>query len=368
MSDERGAVSVVVALLLVALIGMGALVIDVGAAYAERRELQNGADAAALGIAEDCARGVIACTVASLTNLDDRADLYADPNASDDSADAAVDPTDFDPTGRVTVRTSTRDGDTAGTTVQFVFAPILSMVSEGDFDGRTMTARATARWGSPVDLKSIPLTISTCEYGASQAAGLLGQVPPFTTANEVTLGFHAGSGGGSTCAAEAGHDTDGDGKLPAGFGWLVRDAACRVVTSTVAGQDWVSKDPGNATADGGSGCSVAQLAEVMRTEVLGKVVGVPVFDDLCRTQNASCPTFDNRDKYRIARYAGFHVTGYKLSGDPEWQRYDGVYRTSVPSCSGPGGTCITGFFTTAVVQNARIGGPRGSAVVIELLH
>ena len=46
-----------VALMLVVLLGIGALVIDVGALYAERRELQNGADAAALAVATDCAEG-----------------------------------------------------------------------------------------------------------------------------------------------------------------------------------------------------------------------------------------------------------------------------------------------------------------------
>ena len=42
------------------LTGMGALVIDVGQIYQERAELQNGADAAALGVAKSCALG--ACT------------------------------------------------------------------------------------------------------------------------------------------------------------------------------------------------------------------------------------------------------------------------------------------------------------------
>ena len=55
--DDRGAVLVWVALMLVVLLGIGALVIDVGALYAERRQLQNGADAAALAVAADCAEG-----------------------------------------------------------------------------------------------------------------------------------------------------------------------------------------------------------------------------------------------------------------------------------------------------------------------
>ncbi|WP_305041470.1 pilus assembly protein TadG-related protein, partial [Geoalkalibacter sp.] len=45
---EKGAVAVLVAVLLMFLIGMVALVVDVGYLYATRSELQNAADAAAL--------------------------------------------------------------------------------------------------------------------------------------------------------------------------------------------------------------------------------------------------------------------------------------------------------------------------------
>ena len=50
--SERGAVLPMVAVLTVAMVGMAALVIDVGALLDERRQLQNGADAAALGVAQ----------------------------------------------------------------------------------------------------------------------------------------------------------------------------------------------------------------------------------------------------------------------------------------------------------------------------
>ena len=54
---DEGVVLVWVALMLVVLVGMGALVIDIGALYVEKRELQNGADAAALAVARDCVEG-----------------------------------------------------------------------------------------------------------------------------------------------------------------------------------------------------------------------------------------------------------------------------------------------------------------------
>ena len=52
--DERGAVGVLVAVLLAGgvLLGLGAMVIDVGQLYQERAQLQNGADAAAVAVAK----------------------------------------------------------------------------------------------------------------------------------------------------------------------------------------------------------------------------------------------------------------------------------------------------------------------------
>ena len=51
------AVSVVVALLMVALIGLAAVSLDVAGLWAKRQQLQIGADAGALAIAQDCGRG-----------------------------------------------------------------------------------------------------------------------------------------------------------------------------------------------------------------------------------------------------------------------------------------------------------------------
>jgi hypothetical protein len=51
--DERGVVLVVTALLLVVLLGIAGFAIDLGYAYEQRRQVQNSADAAALGAAQD---------------------------------------------------------------------------------------------------------------------------------------------------------------------------------------------------------------------------------------------------------------------------------------------------------------------------
>ncbi|MFH5878250.1 pilus assembly protein TadG-related protein [Arthrobacter sp. NA-172] len=61
-SGEHGAVAVLIALLMVVLLVFAALAIDVGSMYAEKAQLQNGADAAVLAIAQDCAKnGLVTC-------------------------------------------------------------------------------------------------------------------------------------------------------------------------------------------------------------------------------------------------------------------------------------------------------------------
>ncbi|WP_258933500.1 pilus assembly protein TadG-related protein [Nesterenkonia pannonica] len=55
-NNDRGAVGVIVALMLVPIMILAALAIDVAAMHATKQQLQTGADAGALAIAQDCAR------------------------------------------------------------------------------------------------------------------------------------------------------------------------------------------------------------------------------------------------------------------------------------------------------------------------
>lgn len=79
MRGDDGAVAVLVALLAVVLFGFGAFVIDLGALYSERRQLQKGADAGAFAVAQACAGG-------DCGTFDLDADAFADDNALDDAA------------------------------------------------------------------------------------------------------------------------------------------------------------------------------------------------------------------------------------------------------------------------------------------
>lgn len=82
--NDDGAVIVLVAILIAGgvISGLLAMVADLGQLYAERRVVQNGADAAALAIAQDCAEGVDGCP--DQTAADARAEQFANANAPDD--------------------------------------------------------------------------------------------------------------------------------------------------------------------------------------------------------------------------------------------------------------------------------------------
>lgn len=75
LTDERGAVTVLVAAALTFLMIVGALVIDVGFAFQERRQLQGACDAAALATAQDLAEG------ASLAQAEETARRYVIENS-----------------------------------------------------------------------------------------------------------------------------------------------------------------------------------------------------------------------------------------------------------------------------------------------
>ena len=78
---DEGAVLVLVALFLTILLGVGALVVDFGALYVEKRSLQNGADSAALAVAQGCAIGSCGAKGVSPIAL---AEDAADGNATED--------------------------------------------------------------------------------------------------------------------------------------------------------------------------------------------------------------------------------------------------------------------------------------------
>jgi Flp pilus assembly protein TadG len=319
LKDERGATVVIGAMAMAALVGIVGLAVDAGAIYLERRELATAADAAALAIAEDCALGAKPCDTATAGAT---AATLADANSRDGTS--AVAGLSLDPAAKtVTVVAGSRNAD--GTTkVRPFFAQVVG------WDGMTVEASATAIWGYPRTVRTLlPLIISECEFPRGT---------PVPTP-ERTLYFHDGNNA-EDCNAVAGMDTDGDGKLSGGFGWLLSPVGCEAMHT--AGY-WEAADPGASPP------AVCDPAEFQL--LVGDEIPLPIFDDIEGVGDGG--------RYHLAGFGLFHVTGYNFGG-----QYKAPSNQSAP-CSGDE-RCISGYFTSGTVFEGEPGGQDWGFVIVKL--
>ncbi len=333
--NESGAVIVFVAVAMVALLAMTAFVIDFGRIWQERRELQGGATAGVLAVAEDCARGLCDASYNELAT----AEIYADANAIDGAA--SVFDIDLDLADQ-TVRVVTATENTAGgDTMDMLFAGIVG------FDTVTVGADAAAAWGTPLGATTIPLIFSECEW-ERMAAGWPGSNPdplPYSDdlsgATMVTIDFHDSKSGGTECTVHPGLD------LPGGWGWLDTDTGCSTDV-TVGGS--VGVDPGNSAPNV---CDAGDFQDM-----LGEVVLIAYYDDLQGTGNNA--------NYQVSEYSAFFVTGYRF---PKYSGYQPPYLMSMPC--GPPNTCLAGYFVRYVTNDGSGSGPFGGedrgVVVIKII-
>jgi Flp pilus assembly protein TadG len=380
--SEDGATLVFVAITLVALFALASFAIDFGLLYAERRDLQNGADAAALAIAEDCARGQ--CDPAY--DEYDVAEVYVDANARDNTAWAQQ--VDLDLSERkVTVYNATENGD-GSHELRLLFAGVVG------FNDFTVGADATVVWGHPRQLATIPLIISECEWIKTEDGWPAGDADTLPSDKHIVgasydvdgvttarIQFHDGNAT-DPCAAQAGKDgifdENGDNLLPGGFGWLDTDGNC---VATVYGVDsdadtygWVAADTGSSPSTGCDPEDVRAMLLDMEHNV-GRTVMIPYFIDLWTgPSNGSGPCGDNGKCYRIGGYGAFHAVGYKFSGgkSPKPNNYIGYVDPPLDAapCTGGGEKdmrCLEGYFvqTASTTGGGDLGGEDRGVLVIK---
>jgi hypothetical protein len=260
MRSDRGATAVLFGLLLVPLMGVMAISLDVGALYAERAQLQNGADAAALAVAFDCADSN-GCTAAMAT-----AAKFSSANALDGTS-TTLQPT-FPNNHSVTVSNSTRESD--GTTA--IHHPFASLIG---IDSTTVHADATAEWGSPRAGKVLPLSIAHCEV-ANVAKGV-----------RVLIQYDENK----PCKGPTGQPIKG------GFGWLDQlPGECEAYI------DLDAPNAGNAP-----GLDPPNNCAAMFSTLQGSTVLIPIYDSR-PSQNGQ------KGVFHIVGFAAFLVTGWKFTG------------------------------------------------------
>lgn len=266
---DRGAVAALVALLLAGgvLLGMSALVVDVGLLYAEREELQSGADAASIAVAKVCLAGNNQCTSSNLSTV---AGDYASRNAKDHLANAevcgwvptnpalqcpAAQPTNLtacigdppaEPAPYVEVRTTTEVP--GGTALPPVFAGAITGTN-----GITVGACSRVSWGL-VSNTSTPLGIAVCgnQFDAATLDNdvRVFQPPPIGPGEhdpgvdeqrEVALQWRSGADADTSC-----------GGAPDGFMFIDRDGSGPTCPHTL---EVGTVEHGTTAEETPSGCS-----------------------------------------------------------------------------------------------------------------
>ena len=295
-SGESGAAGVVVAVMMLVLVGAGAVAVDVGQIYSERAQLQNGADAGALAVALSCKQGT--CNSAL-------ADGLANSNSNDAASTAAV---DLSQVGLVTVTTSTKNGSSSFLTNLFANAINAGPVTVG--------AQATAGFGVPGSGSGFPLALSDNCFNLASGS---------QTAEVQKMSYKPGG----TCTGPSGT------QIPGGWGWLDESSPCEATTQI--GTNDMGSDPGNNPP---SGCA-AILGNWKTTLLSGGEVNVPfpVFDVASGTgQNAT---------FNVIGYATFKIWGWKFGNNGVYEFRNAANdpgMNSALACSGGNDRCIIGQF------------------------
>lgn len=326
---DRGAVAVFVALMMVVVLGFTALGVDAGAMWSDQKQLQNGADAAALAIAQACADGDCTAYATDVT-----ATQYAQSNKFDGNATGHI--TDLNTAqSYVTVMTSS--------TRSLWFARVF------DINSANIATNATAAWGVKSSGSFLPLAFSLCSFWAQSGIILGDPIPPGTpmtlylkSKSDITGAITSDPSGQCLPNTDAAHN-----EVDGGFGWLA-PTSTSPCSATVSVGNWVQSSPGSSPP-----CNIG-------TSLQNAIVQIPVFDQCLQSTNGCVG--GNNAQYHIYAIASFQVTGYCFSPNTaEW---------NVTSCDSAHARIVGTFvdWTSADSTTTIPGAPNLGAGQVALTH
>lgn len=334
---ERGVIAPLSAILMVALIGMAAFAVDVATMYSEHAQLQNGADSAALSIAQACA--ATPPTAGCTTPKDDAAPL-AKGNALDGSSHVLSATVNG---GKVDVTTQSEDA--AGNKhFSLVFARVLGI------DTADIGASAQAQFGGYSAADVVPLSFSKCESD-----------PGFTK----NLQFFPSHGNGldDDPGYECKTSPSSGWELPGGFGWLKHPAADPCNIRVDVNNPWVNSDTGQ---DFDSTCDSMFLRWKDKLIAGGTVeILIPIFDISCPVQGLKksdpdpCTPSPYSKSFRIEAFAQISIRGWHFTGGGSTYMTSEATVLKTSLGLGNSDTGIYGKFVKRVTlgEAATLGGP-----------
>ncbi|GAB2764890.1 pilus assembly protein TadG-related protein [Sinomonas soli] len=328
---ERGAVAVLTALLLVVLLAVGALAVDGGMLYAEHAQLQNGADSAALGVAQRCALNPADTACTSTSPL---ATGLTQQNAA--GGQAGIASLAVDTSARsVTAQTQPLQPGSQPGSVALYFARALGI------DSAAVGARAKAVWGSPSAGPAVfPITFSVCQVQGFVDGG-------FQRLQSHSTNINPGCNYGPSGSV-----------VPGGFGWLTQDPGQCGATINIA---TAQTEPGNSAPANCDALLQGWAASIQAGNPPTALL--PVFTQVTGT--------GNNVVFTLSAFAAFSVQGWKFSGNDSLPSTFNNTSSAVPSslwCTGSCRGIIGKFITYVSLSNAyQLGAPTSfGATVVRL--
>lgn len=270
---ERGGISIIVALLMLVILGFTAIAVDVGMLYSEKAQLQNGADAAALLVAQKCAKSEADPDCAATSSL---AASVLSSNALDNRSN--VKSFALDKANRqVNVTAGAKELGAEPNKVTLFFANALGVSSA------EVNASASARWGSPVKGPVIfPITVSICQVRGT--AGVM-----------QLLQLHGKNANADCLYGPSGAAVEG------GFGGLKQDdTACGAfidLAASTGGGDTGNNPPPRCEATLNSWATDMNAGKDV-------ILLLPIFNSVTGTGSGAV--------YGLTTFAAFKVVGWKL--------------------------------------------------------
>ena len=320
LREDRGAVAVWVALLLVPFMGVAALAIDIGAAHADRQRLQIGADAAALAVAQDCAMGACGDVDATAQELATANNPLGGPATGvvTDASDLAG--------GYVQVQTSSQR--------DYWFAPALGPA----FADVEPFAQSAAVWGPPSGGRSaIPFTFAACEMEGFGVLELGAGGDPVGL-NSAAVGQRFALEQSKVTNPEACPERPQSGNwTPGGFGWLAPDGAANEATCSVQTEIGQTIDSANGNSQGShdSPCYAAlrQAIDLADADPTAAAL-LPVF------RSNTAESINDPTTYLIVGYVAVTLEGYHFQGNRCYGETESGGSACAASAGGNGGWIV----------------------------
>lgn len=380
---ERGAVAVVVAAVVSCMaLALLALSVDAANGWYERRQLQNGADAAAFALAQACAQNLPDCAsqgaaLGAGKPLAGANDNYANDGlqklrlcgsgdgtgALDQCPPASTDTSLSNCIWRANLTAHPYVEARTGTETKQADPALLPRFFSNEALASQACARAT--WGpaKPPSATVLGITISECDWkkqtgsGVSYPAGPSGAWPGYSDSDPNRPWPTVENGVWTKGNPVAGCDTSSPGgTAPGGFAWLTTGVtSCKAVVEN----GWVTGEGGAAGS-----CTAADLQSQ-----LGKVVFLPVFDCMAKIIKDPIPTAaedpgycssgvggGGGTNYHVSGYAAFYLSGWNLvNGQQGHQDNINPKTRSCELISGHSNDlCLTGFFLKGLLSDAEM--------------